>query len=292
LEPECIVDPYIDPVSVGRDQHQLAHLGDQRMYLQTSPEAAMKRMLVEDSGSIYSLGPVFRAGEWGDHHRIEFTMLEWYELDAGKWDGIRTLQKFSDTILGGTCTAVAYREAFKSHAGLDPIDASMDDLIAKINDRSLTDSIGTDRDGLLDVILSDHVQPKLMNPVVVYDYPVSQAALANVSADDPCCAGRFEWFASGVELGNGYDELLDADILVDRSATANEKRRSAGRPTLPHPQQLISAMRRGLPKSSGVAVGFDRLLMVHQKATDLASVAINSSEKAGLFLPHLDGTGL
>jgi elongation factor P--(R)-beta-lysine ligase len=276
LEPECVIDPYIDPVSVGRDQHQLAHLDDQRLYLQTSPEAAMKRMLVEGSGSIYSLGPVFRAGEWGNHHRIEFTMLEWYEVEAGKWDGIQTLQRFSSSILGGTCAAIAYVEAFKMHAGIDPIEASLDDLIAKIDDRSLTDSMGADRDGLLDIILSDHVQPKLIDPVVVYDYPVSQAALANVSSDDPRCAGRFEWFASGVELGNGYDELRDADVLLQRSALANEKRRLAGRTTLPHPQSLISAMRRGLPKSSGVAVGFDRLLMVHERCSDLASISIHS----------------
>lgn len=268
-EAECVIDPYIDPFPLDGG------------YLQPSPEAIMKRMLVEGSGSIYSLGPVFRSGELGTHHRPEFTMLEWYEVDADKAAGIATLGRFAESVAGEDCRLITYGDAFERHAGVHPWDDSIETLAQRIDDEPLTRSIGDDRDGLLDVILSKHVQPQLQASTIVYDYPLSQAALADVSQDDARCAGRFEWFCRGVELANGYDELRDSSVLEERSRVANAQRQQTGRPALPHPQRLIDAMRRGLPRSAGVAVGFERLLMVLAGASDIAEVLTTPQDALG-----------
>jgi lysyl-tRNA synthetase class 2 len=117
---------------------------------------------------------------------------------------------------------------------------------------------------MLDVLMSERLQP-LMGfevPLIIRDYPISQAALARQSEDDPQCALRFELFYRGVELANGYDELRDADVLLRRSESVNAKRAAYGRTAIPIPMALIDAMQSGLPACAGVAMGVDRLLMV------------------------------
>lgn len=254
----CVVDPYIDPletvVRAGGDRV--------RQFLQPSPEAEMKRMLADRSGSIYSIGPAFRDDESGDWHRPEFTMLEWYEVGADMRGGIETISDLSALVLGSPCRVMSYRDAFAAVTSVDPIEASTGSLAALVGDADLARSLGEHRDDVLDVVMSTRIMPTLIEPTIIHDYPLSQAALAKPSERDENCAARFEWFAGGVELGNGYDELLDVDELINRTKIANERRIAAGREALPPPTPLIDAMRRGLPAAAGVAVGIDRLLMV------------------------------
>jgi lysyl-tRNA synthetase class 2 len=278
LSRECVIDPYIDPLEIPVEQLQLsADQLPERLFLQTSPEAAMKRMLAAGAPSIYSLGPVFRAGEQGKLHNVEFTMLEWYEVGADLEAGIELLGQLAIHILGGERYDVrTYRELFHDTLGIDPItadDALLGALVSRV-DPDLAASIGRDRDALLDVLLSVRIQPQLgiPRPLIVRNYPLGQAALARTADDDPQCAARFELFVHGIELANGYDELRDAEVLAARFARSNVKRAKAGRRPLPGESALLHAMRRGLPACAGVALGVDRLLMVRTGSPSLESV--------------------
>jgi lysyl-tRNA synthetase class 2 len=285
LSRECVVDAYIDPIEVSSGQFGLSLDLPPQFFLQTSPEASMKRMLAAGAPSMYSIGPVFRACERGDLHNVEFTMLEWYEVGANLDTGIAVLGELAVEVLGhdryDVCT---YRQIFQDSIGFDPIDAMLDTLqeqVARI-DSSLVDSIGDDRDSLLDLLLSQIIQPTLGidRPLIVKNYPLSQAALARQAADDQKCAARFELFVNGIEIANGYDELQDADILARRFQQANEKRVRAGRRSLSNESALIQAMREGLPPCAGVALGVDRLLMVRTGASSIIDVLPFSIETA------------
>ncbi len=275
---DCVVDAYIDPIAVAAKQLgcPAARLPEQ-LYLQTSPELAMKRLLAVGAPSIYSIGPVFRAGEQGHLHNPEFTMLEWYDVGADMDDGVGLLGQLVASVLNQTeydvCT---YRELFQTRLGFDPIEAPIAQVIqqAAQTDANLSDSVADDRDMLLDIILSNQIQPQLgqTRPQIVTNYPLSQAALAKPCTDDPACAARFELFASGIEIANGYDELRDADILVQRAIASNKKRVAVGRPALEVETTLVAAMRDGLPSCAGVALGVDRLLMIQIGAKSINQV--------------------
>lgn len=285
LSRDCIIDAYIDPIGVESKQLGIAEELPARMYLQTSPELAMKRMLAAGAPSIYSIGPVFRSGESGDHHNVEFTMLEWYEIDADIHAEISLLGDLVTTILGTDgYDVVNYRDVFQNALGFDPIDESVVTLsqwVAKV-DTQLADSIANDRDLMLDVILSSHIQPALGldRPVIIKNYPISQAALARTATDDPQCTARFELIAEGIELANGYDELLDPDVLIERAEASNRVRVAAGREPLVTDSSLVRAMRTGLPPCSGVAMGVDRLMMIRSGAKSLAEVIPLTIDKA------------
>ncbi|MGB7347927.1 MAG: EF-P lysine aminoacylase EpmA [Pirellulaceae bacterium] len=291
LSRDCVVDPYIDPLSIsrevmGREGMRLGG-GDlpDRFFLQTSPEAAMKRMLAAGAPSIYSMGPVFRADEFGDHHNIEFTMLEWYDLGADMDAGVMLLGTLVSEMMGvDGYDTITYRDVFRQKLDIDPIDASEDELrrlVAAI-DVELASADQTDRDDCLNILLSETIQPALGTdrPMVVTNYPASQAALAKPSTKDPKCAARFELFSKGIELANGYDELLDADVLVERAKRSNQNRIASGRNELPVETQLVQAMRQGLPQCAGVALGVDRLLMVCTDASSISQVMPFTISKA------------
>jgi len=277
LSRDCVIDPYIDPLRVASSEFQLSVACEGEFFLQTSPEAAMKRMLAAGAPSIYSLGPVFRAGEQGQQHDLEFTMLEWYEVGSDVEQAIQLLGTLACSVLNAKNFEVrSYRQLFRDTCGMDPIEApiSSDLEYAKRIDESLADSLGEDRDGLLDLVLSHEIQPQLgiECPTIVRDYPLSQAALAKPSAEDSQCAARFELFVSGVELANGYDELRDPDVLLQRFRVCNDRRQKTGRRLLPVEMPLLEAMRAGLPQCAGVALGVDRLLSVQTGETAISSV--------------------
>jgi elongation factor P--(R)-beta-lysine ligase len=278
LSTDCVIDPYIDPLRVDAREFQLGlSQGEEFYFLQTSPEAAMKRMLAAGAPSIYSLGPVFRAGEQGQFHNLEFTMLEWYEVGADVEQGIAILGALACDVLKAEHFEVhSYRQLFQDHCGFDPIDVPLLKLVeyAGAIDSLLVSSIAEDRDGVLDLILSHVIQPKLGHdsPVIVRDYPLSQAALAKCSVQDKQCAARFELFVAGVELANGYDELRDPDVLLERFRACNQKREKVGRRPLPLKVPLLEAMRVGIPQCAGVALGVDRLLSVQIGENSISSV--------------------
>ncbi len=286
LSADCVVDAYIDPIVIEAQRLQLpSPIGRERFFLQSSPESAMKRMLVAGAPSIYSIGPVFRAGEHGPLHNLEFTMLEWYHLQADVETEIELLRAFACEMLGASeCDSIRYADAFCQHLGVHPLDASLDELFdcAAEIDEHLAESMRGDRDAMLDFLLSEKIQPKLGldRPLVLRDYPASQAALANVASDDARFAARFELYYQGTELANGYEELLDAEELVRRAHENNTRRIQSGRVALPVETSLVRAMRQGLPACSGVALGLDRLLMLRVGASTLAEVLPLTIESA------------
>ncbi len=277
LSADVVVDRHLDPIPVilPDDPRQPAH--GRTLWLQTSPEFGMKRLLAAGATAIYQITRAVRAGETGPLHNPEFTMIEWYRVGDGMVEGMTLLSDFADSLLKrGPAEWISYRDAFARHVGIDPHSASIADLrtAAKRNQIVAPDSLDDDRDGWLDLLLVECVQPNLgrTRPTILFDYPASQAALAIVRDESPPVAERFELFVDGIELANGYHELLDADVLRSRFAAANRQRTADGKPPLPEESRLLAAMEAGLPPCTGVALGFDRLVMIAAGAHMLAEV--------------------
>jgi lysyl-tRNA synthetase class 2 len=254
-------------------------------WLRTSPEFAMKRLLAAGSGPIYELGHVFRAGDSGRVHNPEFLMLEWYRPG---FDHHRLMDEVSEFLVALGAPAAAarrqtYREAFSEHAGADPF-GRVEVLAAALRQHAAppADAAGYDRDGWLDFGMGLVVGPKLGlgAPVFVHDFPASQAALSRVRDGNPPVAERFELFWKGLELANGFNELGDAGEQARRFAADRARRKAAGHVVPPHDQNLIEALRAGLPACAGVALGMDRLLMLLLGKTTLAEVMPFSADRA------------
>ena len=245
LSRDTVVDRYIEPLEV-----KVSLGGKLRgFWLQTSPEFAMKRLLAAGARAIYQIGPAFRAAEVGDSHNVEFTMLEWYRVGDSYRQGMDLLDEFAQEILGcPPAERLTYREAFQRFCQVDPFGADPEP--------------GHDE---LNLVLADHVEPqlKLLDSVILYDWPADQAALARVRNESELAfAERFELYVRGVELANGYNELTDAAELLARNEAINADRVASGRAALPVDSRLLDAMRYGLPDCCGVALGVDRLVML------------------------------
>jgi lysyl-tRNA synthetase class 2 len=174
---------------------------------------------------------------------------------------------------------ISYAELFDRVVGIDPHNADGRQLAAiakKLGVESPASLSLEDRDGWLDLLMIERIQPHLgqARPTLLYDYPASQAALARIRHDEgkPPVAERFELYIAGVEIANGYHELLDPAELRARNARVNAQRRADGKPPLPEESRLLAAMESGLPPSVGVALGFDRLLMAALGAKTIAEV--------------------
>jgi lysyl-tRNA synthetase class 2 len=281
LSRDCVIDAYLDPLCIATAELGVAEASaagsSSHYFLQTSAESAMKRLLARGAPSIFAISPVFRQGESGARHNVEFTMLEWYEVGGDAASAIALLGNLAAEVFATErFETISYQEAFVEQLGLDPIETPIERLSQRVADldAELAASIGEDRDGLLDVLLSHLIEPHLGNdvPTILTRYPTTQAALARPCEDDPRFAHRFELFYHGLELANGYDELQDADELVRRYEINNQIRRRCGRGPLPVETTLVAAMRQGLPKCSGVAVGVDRLQMLISGAKHINEV--------------------
>jgi lysyl-tRNA synthetase class 2 len=245
------------------------------LYLQTSPEFAMKRLLAAGSGPIYQVCKAFRDGEAGRRHNPEFTMLEWYRPG---WTHYRLMDEVDEllaaTLGSRSAERISYMTAFDRYAGVNVFAESDESLRGRVADLGLTDTDGLSRDDLLDLVLTHVIEPKLghSQPTFIHDYPASQAALARIREDDPPLAERFEVFVEGVELANGYHELNDAAEQCRRFEADIEARRERGLPVVPIDEHLLAALDHGLPNCAGIAVGVDRLLMIAAGTRDLADV--------------------
>jgi lysyl-tRNA synthetase class 2 len=183
----------------------------------------------------------------------------------------------AETLRQDSFDVIEYRQLFSNAFGFDPIDVEIGSLQSLVRDVDLTlvDAIGEDRDALLDVLLTERIQPTLGidRPVIVKHYPLSQAALAKPAAQDPQCAARFELFASGMELANGYDELRDAEVLAKRLQQTEDRRFAMGRRRIARSTRALEqAISDGLPPCTGAALGVDRLLMVRCGADQIGQV--------------------
>jgi len=239
-------------------------------YLQTSPEFAMKRLLAAGSGDIYQIAKVFRHGELGRLHNPEFTMLEWYRPALS----YQALMTEVDTLLqevAGLPAAISmrYHEAFLQYLDVD-IDAVDTDVLRNLT-MSQINGLPSDwqcgRDGWLELLMSEVIEPRLAVlavPVMVFDFPSSQAQLAKVYQNSlgHNVAARFEVYAGGLELANGYDECQDAEELRRRFAQDNRQRQQQAKPEMPVDEHFLAAMSAGLPSCTGVALGLDRLMLL------------------------------
>ncbi len=268
LSHDIVVDRYLEPIPVSGETLGVASESGKLLWLQTSPEFGMKRVLAGGADAIYQISRCFRAGERGNLHNPEFSMLEWYRVGDNMRAGIELLGSLVETTLDTKpWRSLSYATAFKKYAACDVFANDVttlreNALLHELDIATLEDSV--DLDEWRNLILTHVVEPKLgqVYPEVVYDWPASQSALAIVRDENPAVAERFELYYQGVELANGYHELLDPKELLRRNDVNNELRLSDGKPVLPRHSRLVDAMECELPACSGVALGIDRLVML------------------------------
>ncbi|MFZ8199180.1 elongation factor P--(R)-beta-lysine ligase [Alteromonas portus] len=247
------------------------------LYLQTSPEYAMKRLLSADSGSIYQVCKAFRHEGEGRWHNPEFTMLEWYRLGFDHFalmDEVDAL--LQETLNTASAEKMTYQQAFQTYLKIDPLSADNDVLLKAMEEQNIDIHApqSLSYDSKLQLLFSYVIEPKIGNekPCFIYDFPASQAALAKLSPVDERVAERFEVYYKGAELANGFHELSAAKEQRERFETDNEKRKETGLPAKPIDENFLSALDAGLPSCSGVALGIDRLLMLKTNASHIQEV--------------------
>lgn len=239
----------------------------QSLYLQTSPEFHMKRLLAANSGPIYQICKAFRNEESGRYHNPEFTMLEWYRPgfdDVALMDEVaELLQLVLDCDVPSRLT---YQQAFEQILQLDPLRADLEELKQVADAHGFTDIAASEtcKDTLLQLLFCMVIEPQIGQdaPCFVYHFPASQAALARLHPADPRVAERFEVYYQGIELANGFNELTDAREQKARFAEDNAKRQATGKPVMPIDHLFLAGLESGLPECAGVALGVDRLIML------------------------------
>ncbi len=265
------------------------------LFLHTSPEYHMKRLLAAGAPDIWQIGKVFRDGESGARHLPEFTLVEWYRRGIDYAAFIAEATDFVRSVaaaLGRTLPLpdlCSYAGLLQEFAGIDALEAPVvairdraQALLGAQLDAGLAQGLGDDRDAWLDLLIVAIVEPALRRRglVVIDRFPASQAALARLAPDDARVARRFEIYLDGIELANGYHELGDVIEQRRRFALDRERRRSLGRPDTVPDEALLAALAAGLPDCCGVAVGFDRLLM--------AGLGLDSIRQVVAFAPGPD----
>lgn len=277
LSSAAITDPNLSSFSTRFQNNQF--------YLHTSPEFFMKRLLAAGSGDIYQVCKVFRDDEQGSHHNPEFSMLEWYRLAMNHHDLMNEVEKFISflcqqlnvEISTTEIKRLSYQQAFKNTLGIDPLTSSAKDLKALAIKKNIDIPVGmneNDRDEWLDWLMTQVVAPTFNQYgfVFVFDYPASQAALAMISQQDDRIAHRFELFYGELELANGFYELTDSEEQSNRFKYENDLRQQKGIEVMPLDTLFLNALESGLPESSGVAIGLDRLLMIFLGEKNISNV--------------------
>ena len=268
LNNSAIVDAHLQLLSSQQQQ--------QTLYLQPSPEAAMKRLLAARSGPIYQISKAFRQDECGRLHNPEFTLLEWYQPDFDHHALMNEVDALLHLILHcDPAERISYTEIFQQTLSINPLLASLDDLQQCIQQQNiqLHNIHDLDKDACLDCLMTHCIEPQLQarQAVFIYDYPASQAALARIRAEDHV-AERFEVYYHGIELANGYHELTDADEQQQRFHATAQQRQAAGLAKINIDEALLAALNHGLPTCAGVAMGIDRLVMLASQARSIDDV--------------------
>jgi lysyl-tRNA synthetase class 2 len=286
VETPALVNAPVSDLNIGSVRVEMPGREGAPLFLHTSPEYAMKRLLAAGSGDIYQLCHVFRGAERGRQHNPEFTMLEWYRLGFSLERLMDEVAELTQALLGSKLPVemLSYRDALRRHAGIDPLDADDAQL------RRAAQALGLDaaraqdsgRDELLDLIVGAQVGPALGADglTFMHRYPATQAALARLDADDPRVALRFELYLHGIELANGYHELSSAAEQRMRFSTDQQARKARGLPAFSLDQHLLAALDAGLPDCAGVALGFDRVLMLAVGAANIDEVLAFPTERA------------
>lgn len=269
-----VTDPFIQ--SVPALFQATPHSSEERYYLQTSPEYAMKRLLAAGSGAIYQITKAFRQGEIGKQHNPEFTMLEWYRPGFDHFALMNEMDELLQLILQTPAAErKSYTELFKIYLNLNPHDASVEALMACAHDHHLSVASNiSDKDTWLNLLMSHCIEPHIgqHKPIFIYDFPASQAALARIMPGNPPVAARFEVYFQGMELANGFHELQHASEQRKRFENNLLERKKSGLTELPIDELFIAALEHGLPDCAGVALGLDRLIMMAANTQQIQDV--------------------
>ncbi|VFP78796.1 Elongation factor P--(R)-beta-lysine ligase [Candidatus Erwinia haradaeae] len=248
-----------------------------RLWLITSPEYHMKRLLAAGSGAIYQLSRSFRNEEMGRYHNPEFTILEWYQPGYDMHHLMHEVDQLLQFILDcKPAEFLSYQEAFLRYLKIDPLLENINNLskAAKTLGASHFTQNNANRNALLQLLFTNGIENKIgqEKPIFIYNFPADQAGLAVISSKDFRVAERFEVYFKGIELANGFRELTDSHEQQKRFEKDNKKRSSINLPTHPIDTYLLNALESGMPDCSGVAVGVDRLIMIALKANTLSEV--------------------
>ncbi len=309
LSHDVCVDAWLEPFCL----EVCAEGGVAPLYLQTSPEFGMKRLLAAGAESIFQITRAFRQEESGRLHNPEFTIVEWYQVGETYHQQMDLVEQLTDEFhnqvsivarsiegvevtdhgrasLSGRQLArpfcrLTYEDAFQQALGGGVLSKSVGDLRSMAETRGIKGPSSLhddDRDGWLNLLLSEAVEPMLaeQGAVFLFDYPASQAALARIRNMVIPVAERFELYVDGIEICNGYQELTDPEELRRRQSEQSRKRQQQGLPPLPEQSRLLEAMDVGLPECSGVALGFDRLLLTALGLSSLCEVTAFPFDRA------------
>lgn len=286
-----VMDTHIHAFRTDLKNLDLSHR--KTMYLQTSPEFDMKKLLVAGMERIYQICPVFRNAEGSSLHSTEFTLLEWYRAGADyrmlmddSVDILRSIAGKMDiqyyTYKGKTSDPfkewqiISVRDAFTKFANID-LALYLDDVsgfsnvIAELGVRVTAEDSWDD---LFHAVMAEKIEPYLGVgvPTILYDYPVSMAALSRKKMDDPRFAERFEVYVCGVELANAYSELTDAQEQRTRYKAEMALKQTLYGEIYPPDENFFAALEHGLPESAGIALGVDRLVMLSLGAENINDV--------------------
>jgi len=248
-------------------------------FLHTSPEYAMKRLLAAGSGDIYQVCHVARGNECGRVHNPEFTLIEWYRTGfslAQLMDEVEALVRLLIAERAGERAAerLSYREVFVRELALDPFTAPLTELTRAAAAAGFRAAADAGRDELLELLMGALIGPRLGKGglTFIHSYPASQAALARLDPKDARAAARFELYGEGIELANGFHELAAAGEQRARFEADNAERRRRGLPVHALDERLLAALGSGLPDCAGVALGFDRTVMLATGAKHIDEV--------------------
>ncbi len=270
LSRAAVSDPHIESLEVA------STLSREPLYLHTSPEFAMKRLLAAGYPDIWSIARVYRDGEAGSRHQPEFTMLEWYRHNFDLSEIIEDTAAVIRAALGELpVSRIDFREAFIDACNVDPFTATVPELAdAADADEALRATLGDARNDWLDLLFATRVAASFPRDriSIVAHFPADQAALARICPDDPALADRFEAFVGRHELANGYVELTDPSEQAARFDGDQQERERRGKVQRPLDTQLVDALRQGLPPCAGVALGIERLQMVLDGTDDIRDV--------------------
>jgi lysyl-tRNA synthetase class 2 len=259
------------------EEHIEPHVSGEQ-FLQTSPEVCMKRLLCRGHEKIFQICRCWRCGERGSKHVPEFTMLEWYRANSTYYDLMKDCEELLLHVVADCCSSKTVNYGSVSIVMDDGIRTiTVGEAFEMFCDVHVEEAV---RDGSFDELMVTRIEPALVQnkPVILMDYPIEMAALARPKTGNPLVAERFELYAGGLELANGFSELNDPVEQRGRFEHANRKRTEAGLPALPIPEPFLQELAM-MPPSAGIALGIDRLVMLFAGSDSIDDVIAFTPEQ-------------
>lgn len=272
----CSVDCYLDPFITYYHPNGFNGSGETEMvFLHSSPEFGMKRLLAKGFPDMFQICKTFRNGEFGLIHNPEFTILEWYRRQFDMFSLIEEVIDLCKYIIGEKpVKRWPYSKLFQDFIGINPLETNFDELIKLCKSKGIIPIHWETITDALQFIMSEIIEPLLPDNTicVVYNFPAKQAILSQLDEKDSQLAKRFEVYYNKVELANGFQELTNPDENLKRLKAENGKRKNLKKKSLPIDMKFIDALKTGMPSCSGVAMGVDRLIMLAGKYSKIDEV--------------------